>query len=255
MAYSEIEARKLVIKAGLELVNKKLIARTWGNISARVSDNEFVITPSGKPYETLKESDLVKVRIDDLSYPEGVKPSSEKGIHAAAYKLRSNINFVIHTHQNYATAISLDKKQNVAGNAKYGLPGTKTLVKNVYKILDNYKEDNAFLMERHGTICLGATYEDAFLEASKLEEKAKTYYDANHKEVSAKKKALPYVDDYAQMFGYSAKPAETDKTAIELIKYKNELAANMASSSMNFFDVVIQNVVYKLKYSKLKDKK
>ena len=34
MGYSETEARQLVIKAGYELVEKGLIARTWGNISA-----------------------------------------------------------------------------------------------------------------------------------------------------------------------------------------------------------------------------
>ena len=57
--YSESQARDLVIKAGFVLIEKKLIARTWGNISARISENEFIITPSGKAYETLSPDDLV----------------------------------------------------------------------------------------------------------------------------------------------------------------------------------------------------
>ena len=65
--YEETEARRLVIEAGLRLVREGLIARTWGNISARISENEFVITPSGRAYETMRPDDLVKVRIRDLT--------------------------------------------------------------------------------------------------------------------------------------------------------------------------------------------
>lgn len=36
MAYSREEAAELIIKAGYALVEKGLIARTWGNISARL---------------------------------------------------------------------------------------------------------------------------------------------------------------------------------------------------------------------------
>ena len=53
MAYTQQEAKSLVIEAGLKLVREGLIVRTWGNISARISDEQFVITPSGKGYETL----------------------------------------------------------------------------------------------------------------------------------------------------------------------------------------------------------
>ena len=53
MAYSITEAKEHVIRAGVKLVETGLIARTWGNISARISDTQFVITPSGLAYETL----------------------------------------------------------------------------------------------------------------------------------------------------------------------------------------------------------
>ena len=91
MYYSETEARKLVIEAGLRLLENKLIARTWGNISARISKDEFIITPSGKAYDRLTPADLVKVRVSDGSYSGKVKPSSERGVHAAAYSLRNHV--------------------------------------------------------------------------------------------------------------------------------------------------------------------
>lgn len=59
-----MEAKQLVIKAGIEVVEYGLIARTWGNISCRVDDKRFVITPSGRPYETLTPDEIVVVNID-----------------------------------------------------------------------------------------------------------------------------------------------------------------------------------------------
>ena len=101
-----LEAKAEVVKAGLELVKSGLIARTWGNVSCRVDDEYFVITPSGRSYESLTPDDIVLVKIEDCSYESEIKPSSEKGIHAQAYKLRKDVNFVIHTHQKNASAVS-----------------------------------------------------------------------------------------------------------------------------------------------------
>ena len=84
--YEETEARRLVIEAGLRLVREGLIARTWGNISARISEEQFVITPSGRAYDDLKPEELVVVNVADCAYEGDIKPSSEKGIHAEAYR-------------------------------------------------------------------------------------------------------------------------------------------------------------------------
>ena len=40
-----MQAKELVVRAGKQLVESGLIARTWGNVSCRVSDTQFVITP------------------------------------------------------------------------------------------------------------------------------------------------------------------------------------------------------------------
>ena len=79
------KAKRAVIQAGRKLVEKGLAARTWGNISMRISDTQFVITPSGLPYDTLTEDKIVTVNIRDVSYEGHVKPSSEAGIHADVY--------------------------------------------------------------------------------------------------------------------------------------------------------------------------
>ena len=108
--FAKESACAAIVETGHALIEKKLVAGAWGNISCRISESEFVITPSGKPYHTLTPKDIVIVKIDDLSYSGNVKPSSEKGIHADCYKARPDVNFVIHTHQTNASALSVLKR-------------------------------------------------------------------------------------------------------------------------------------------------
>ncbi len=176
-----LEAKSEVVKAGLKVVEAGLIARTWGNISCRVDDEYFVITPSGRSYESLTPDDIVLVKIEDCSYESEIKPSSEKGIHAEAYKNRPDINFVIHTHQKNASAVSFlgydinmvpEEYRNIVGAdipvASYGLPGTGKLRKGVVAALER-SASKAIVMSHHGALCMGTDYDDAFVVADSLE--------------------------------------------------------------------------------------
>lgn len=175
------KAREEVVLAGRMLVQTGLIQRTWGNVSCRIDDKYFAITPSGRAYETLCPEDIVIVSIDDLSYEGTVKPSSEKGIHAKVYAQKPDVNFVIHTHQVYASVAGvLGKDVNVqdAGRraligdkvvlAAYGLPGTKKLRAGVAKALSR-TAGRAVLMAHHGALCFGDGRMQAFEVAKALE--------------------------------------------------------------------------------------
>ena len=194
MAYNKDEAVKLVIEAGHRLVAAGLIARTWGNISARISDTQFVITPSGMAYDILTPDDIVTVNIEDCSYEGNIKPSSEKGIHAESYKYRPDVNFVIHTHQLYATAYGT--KGNALGGwdellgggvpcAEYGISSTKKLMHKVSEAIRKNPRSNAFFMRYHGVLCLGKDIDNAFEIALHLE-------DLCEKEVKSKLGELPF---------------------------------------------------------------
>jgi L-fuculose-phosphate aldolase len=176
----QIEAKNLVVKAGLELVRAGLIARTWGNVSCRIDGETFAITPSGREYQSLTAEDIVDVKIKDLSYEGSIKPSSEKGIHAAVYQLYPDMNFVIHTHQENASAVSaidldyfrptaeFSELDKTVVCAKYALPGTKALIRNVTEAL-KISTGHAVILKHHGTLCFGKSYEDAFKAAHQLE--------------------------------------------------------------------------------------
>lgn len=182
MAYEVEEAKRLVVEAGKKLVETGLIARTWGNVSARISDTQFVITPSGRAYETLTPEEVVVVNIEDCSYEGDIKPSSEKGVHAAAYRHHPTVDFVIHTHQKAATIVSITgmeirnvyrEFQPVLGNkvpcAAYAMSTTNSLRKKVETCIMMNPGSRAIMMMHHGALCMGDTYEQAFEIAETLE--------------------------------------------------------------------------------------
>lgn len=181
MAYNIQEAKELVVEAGKKLLETGLIARTWGNVSARISDTQFVITPSGRAYETLTPDDIVVVNIADCSYEGDIKPSSEKGVHADAYRLRPDENFVIHTHQIKASVVGAagknidvpEKYEALFGEcipvADYGMPSTSKLRKAVETAYAEYPDSKAILMKQHGAVVTGNSFEQAFEVVSELE--------------------------------------------------------------------------------------
>lgn len=173
-------AKEEVILAGNELVRRGLVARTWGNVSCRIDSERFAITPSGISYDRLTPHEIVVVHTRTLEYEGSIKPSSEKGIHAAAYLLDPEIRFVIHTHQTYATclsvagysALTLSGDEAVllkggVGLADYALPGTKALKRHVADVLQQGRP--AVLMEKHGALITGPSRESAFSRAVALE--------------------------------------------------------------------------------------
>ncbi len=190
------EAKNEVVRAGILLVNEGLIQRTWGNISCRISDTQFVITPSGMAYEDLTPDTIVVVNIADCSYEGDIKPSSEKGIHAGCYAMRPDVNFVIHTHQKNASVVGtlgldinniMGKDAEIIGDnvpvAAYGLPGTGKLRQGVMDALKR-SDSKAALMAHHGAVCLGADYAEAKAVAEALERVCERFIVARTREIS-----------------------------------------------------------------------
>ncbi len=175
----EPEARQAVAEAGRFLLREALVARTWGNVSCRVDEHHFAITPSGMGYENMTADDVVVYNMKDETWRGTRKPSSEKGVHTAAYQQFPEAGFVVHTHQTYASAIGLagfealspTKEESIAlggvALAKYGLPGTKKLRANVADALST--GSHCILMAQHGALIVGTSQSDACARAKLLE--------------------------------------------------------------------------------------
>ena len=177
---NEDEARKLVVESGLRLVREGLVSRTWGNISVRLDNQSFLITPSGISYEGMKPENIVRVFMADLRAEGPYKPSSERALHQEIYREKPEIRAIIHTHQTAASAVSAARKsiEGLTGEmlkiigphvhtAPYALPGTKKLARSAAVAI---KGSSAVLLANHGAVCVGRTMDEAFRVSSVLEE-------------------------------------------------------------------------------------
>lgn len=183
----EAMLRRLLVAYGNKLVACGLVQGTWGNLSARLDEKYMLTTPSGIDYARLTAEDMVKVNIETLEYEGSLKPTSEKGLHAAIYRSRPDIHGIIHTHSKYCSVYAAARKElsisdsgsddakatvfrNPVRLAAYALPGTKALMKNTAAAVgDNY----GAIMSNHGMIVCGSTLETAFDNAQELEAIAK----------------------------------------------------------------------------------
>ena len=181
----------MLVDYGNRLVACGLVQGTWGNISVRLDDRYMLATPSGLDYSRLAPEDMVKVDIETLKYEGDLKPTSEKGLHAAVYQRRPEIGAVIHTHAKYCCVFAAANQdmpiedregQKIFGTsvklAGYGLPGSKALMKHTANALgDNF----GCIMANHGMLACGSDLEKAFNNCQMLEQCAETYINRRFK--------------------------------------------------------------------------
>lgn len=179
--------KREVIDGGIRMLSEGITIGTWGNVTVRDPETGYVyLSPSGMPYKTLVEDDIVVVRLDGSRVEGTRKPTIETEMHLAIYRARPECNAVIHTHPIYSTAFSamgedipllLDEAAQVLGDTvrttAYALPGSQELADECVKALGD--KSMACLLRSHGAVCLGKDLEQAFGNSTVLEATAKVY--------------------------------------------------------------------------------
>ena len=120
-----LEKRKEVIKYSIKLNTTNLSPLRSGNISVRSIENSvegFLITPSGKKYDTLKEEDIVFVS-NDGNHDANLKPSSEWRFHKDIYLKKTDAKAIVHAHSPHASAVSAHGKDIPAFHYMIALAG------------------------------------------------------------------------------------------------------------------------------------
>ena len=176
------EARAAIVNMGHRLIEKNLVAGSWGNISCRAGRQTIAITPSGRGYEHLTLSDVVLLDKAGRVVKGERIPSSESKLHLAIYAACPEAQAVIHTHSIYASALAAMRRpvpaiiedivQICGGSvncAEYALPGTQELADAAVKALAGRK---AALLANHGAVCWGKSLDDALVVAEILEKAA-----------------------------------------------------------------------------------
>jgi len=183
-------ARKELTALCKRLYDRNLTVSAGGNMSIRLNNTEFLITPSGRNKGSLIPEDLIKMDLKGNILSEG-KPSIEREFHIAIYKDNPETNAVVHCHPLYCTALAV-KGENIRSGltpegvillgevpmVDYFTPGSKELAKAVKA----HSKSKAMLMKRHGAITQGKTSEEAFNRMEELEFQAKLQMLVNNAE-------------------------------------------------------------------------
>jgi L-ribulose-5-phosphate 4-epimerase len=180
-------AKLQIVKTAQDLVRKGYLMATGGNISMRVlGQDAFAITPSNFDYMKMTPEDVCTLNFE-LEILEGErKPSVEAAMHGAIYQVRGDVNAIVHTHQVYASALTLirtpipalfDEQARFLGRSveiiPYGPSGTGMLKNTIAKHVKNH--NNAFMMQNHGALVFGHDMERAVHNVEILEKCALAY--------------------------------------------------------------------------------
>ena len=106
-----LDQRNKIIEFSLKLNSTNLSPLRSGNISLRSEENGndgYLITPSGKKYETLKPEDIVFMGLneEEENNDSANKPSSEWRFHRDIYVNKKDAQAIVHAHSPHATAAS-----------------------------------------------------------------------------------------------------------------------------------------------------
>ncbi len=185
---SEQLLRKKMIKIAKLTYSKGLIAASDGNMSAKISEDRLLVTPSGLFKGFLEEEDLVVIDRKGNVIKGQHRPSSEMMMHLKAYEMRQDIQAVVHAHPPIITAFSLaginlteailPETIFVLGEIKFAQYSTPTTEDVPIAIEELIKRHDALVLTRHGSLTVGESLEDAYQKLESLEHTAKIISEA-----------------------------------------------------------------------------
>lgn len=154
------------------LYKRGLTTTSGGNISLKLADGIILITSSQTDKGRMKAADIGMTDMQGNQLSPKLKLSMETGMHIAVYKVRPDINAIVHAHPPLATSFAVAHKsidtalmgesRAVLGNiaiAAYQLMGTEALAETVAAQLT---EANVVLLANHGVLAAGKDLLQAF---------------------------------------------------------------------------------------------
>jgi L-fuculose-phosphate aldolase len=176
---SEHKSRKAIVEIGSRLHERSFIAACDGNVSVRLGNNAVLVTPTAMSKGMMKPSDLVIVDMAGRKLKGRREVTSEIGMHLLIYRMRPDINGIVHAHPPTATGfaaagMALDQPlvcEVVIGLgqiplAPYGTPGTPELAETLEPLVPQY---DAILMANHGVVTYGADLQSAYMKMETVE--------------------------------------------------------------------------------------
>ena len=172
-----------IVQFGHMLHESGFVAATDGNLSVRLDERRLLVTPTCISKGRMRASDLVIVDMEGRPLAGNRRVSSEIGMHLLIYRLRPDVQGIVHAHPPTATGFAasgygLNRPlvcEVVVGLgsiplARYGTPGTPELTDALEPLIPHH---DAILMANHGVVTFGASLENAYMKMETVEHFAK----------------------------------------------------------------------------------
>ena len=184
----ESRLREEICRFARSLFERGLTPGSSGNISVRLDDGGWLVTPTNASLGFLDPANLA--RLDPQGrLTGGDRPTKEIPLHAALYESREGARAVVHLHSTHAVAVTLlpeiDAKSALPPLTPYFLmkcgqvallpyyrPGDPAVADAIRGLAGKH---SSVLLANHGPVVAGDTLEAAVFAMEELEETARLY--------------------------------------------------------------------------------
>ena len=208
----EVALRESICRYGRSLFERGLTPGSSGNISLRLDDGGWLVTPTNASLGFLDPAGLSRLDAKGRLI-SGDKPTKEIPLHSALYESRDTARAIVHLHSTHAVAVSMlpDIDPDAVlppltayylmrvGNAAlvpYYRPGDPAVADAIRGLAGRHA---AVLLANHGPVVSGKTLTDAVYAAEELEESAKLFLLLRGQ--TPRLLTAPQVDDLLTTFG------------------------------------------------------
>lgn len=180
--------RERICKLGRSIFQRGLTFGSSGNISVRLDDGGWLMTPTNVALGDLDPGRLSRLDADGR-HVDGDAPTKETFLHLGMYRRRAKAGAVVHLHSTHSVAVSVLAAVDPADVlppltayyvmrvgrlplVPYYRPGDPALGPAVEALADRH---HAVLLANHGPVVAGSTLDAAAHAIEELEETAKLY--------------------------------------------------------------------------------
>ncbi len=185
---SETKQREEICRFGRSLFERGLTPGSSGNISIRLDDGGWLVTPTNASLGFLDPARISRLDKDGRLL-SGDKPTKEIPLHTALYDTRSSARAIVHLHSTHSVAVTMlpeiDPQAALPPMTPYYLmrcgitalvpyyrPGDPAVAEAIRGLAGRY---SSVLLANHGPVVTGDTLEAAVFATEELEETAKLY--------------------------------------------------------------------------------
>jgi ribulose-5-phosphate 4-epimerase/fuculose-1-phosphate aldolase len=185
---SDTRLREEICRYGRSLFERGLTPGSSGNISLRMDDGGWLVTPTNASLGFLDPARLSRLDATGRLL-SGDKPTKEIPLHSALYETRGSARAIVHLHSTNAVALTMlpeiDPRAALPPMTPYYLmragqtalvpyyrPGDPAVTDAIRGLAGKY---SSVLLANHGPVVAGDSLEAAVFATEELEETAKLY--------------------------------------------------------------------------------